>query len=113
MTDPGSVVDVGAMGHRQSDDDEPRILDLRDQPIVADSVAPVARQVAGESLAASSRVITGADLLEIADDATLDGLVEIGERLVECRGRLDVPHGQRFSSAFSSLRGREDLPLAS
>lgn len=101
------------MRHRHRDHDESRILDLGDHSVVADAVAPVAREVAAETFAARPRVIEGAQLFEIGDDAALNGPIELDDRLVEGRRRLDVPLAQSFNSLLRSLSGRDVLPLAS
>jgi len=87
------------MADGYGDDHELLVLDLAQNTIVADAVAPEARKVVAESFAECARIVGGRDpRLQIGEDLALDTLVEFGEFALESARRLNRP-GQGFSSS--------------
>ncbi len=67
------------MGHQQREDDRALLVDVDDDPVVTDPVAPQPGQPACQALASRTGVLKVFDLAEVRDDAPRDGLVEAGE----------------------------------
>lgn len=67
------------MADRHDEDEEPTILDIAYQPIIAHSVAPQARELTSERFPARSRIVSAGDpFAQKGRDPLGSGAIEFG-----------------------------------
>ena len=100
------------MANFDSDNHQLLVLDLDENAIVADTVAPGARKVRRKTFAARPRIFELAHFLEVLLDAAQLGAIDLTSGLLELRRDLQAPAPQTSSSSHRSPAGREGLPAA-
>src|SRR5262245_10165333 len=92
-----SAVDLAPVADGQRENDHSSILDLADNPEVADAVPPQAGHIAFQRLAQVTRVLATLDaVVEPVEDAPCNLPVELPQLLLSERGNLNGP-GQALS----------------
>src|SRR5690606_27359753 len=85
------VVDVAAVADLDDPDDQPVVLQLTDNAIVPDAVAPESLQVAAEGLFSEPRIGKLNDFLKVCDDSLLPRPVDLSEVLERCSIEFNLP----------------------
>jgi len=92
-SDPSPPIHLAPIAHLDHEDAERAILDVAEDPVIPDPVAPVrAKLRAGQCLARAARIVERRQALPQEDrDASGLGLVQLAELLGCCGGQVNPP----------------------